>query len=206
MQTQTNIFLTGLMGSGKTTVGRLLARRLHLNFVDSDHEIEAHTGVRIATIFELEGESGFRMREAEMISRLTQRQGIVLATGGGAILNAHSRQLLHQRGLVIYLRANPDQLWLRTRHDRQRPLLQTADPKTRLQQLYEQRDPLYREAAHLIIDTAQQSVHRLVSQLESELRKAPQSPALEAGPLPLIKDAAAEPLTPELTHLPYPHP
>ncbi len=205
MQTQTNIFLIGLMGSGKTTVGRLLARRLHLSFVDSDHEIEAHTGVRISTIFEVEGESGFRLREADMIARLTQRQGIVLATGGGAILNVHTRQLLQARGLVIYLRADPEQLWLRTRHDRQRPLLQTAHPKARLQELYAQRDPLYREIAHLIIDTGQQSVPRLVSHLESELRQfasaVPNGTGTTAPPAVEAADTAPEPTLPS-TQLP----
>ncbi len=205
MQTQTNIFLIGLMGSGKTTVGRLLARRLHLGFVDSDHEIEAHTGVRISTIFEVEGESGFRLREADMIARLTQRQGIVLATGGGAILNVHTRQLLQARGLVIYLRADPEQLWLRTRHDRQRPLLQTAHPKARLQELYAQRDPLYREIAHLIIDTGQQSVPRLVSHLEFELRQfasaVPNGTGTAAPPAVEAANTAPEPTLPS-TQLP----
>lgn len=193
MHSQTNIFLIGLMGCGKTTVGRLLARRLHLGFVDSDHEIEAHTGVRISTIFELEGEPGFRVREADMIARLTQRQGIVLATGGGAILNAQTRQLLHQRGLVIYLRADPEQLWLRTRHDRQRPLLQTAHPKARLQELFQQRDPLYREVAHRVIDTAQQSVHRLVTQLDTEVRPflQPQRAPETVPPSPVTTASAA---------------
>ncbi len=164
-----NFFLVGLMGAGKTTVGRALARRLHLTFVDSDHEIEVRTGVRIATIFELEGEAGFRAREEDMIEQLVQRQGIVLATGGGAVLSAKTRERLRQHGTVVYLCACADDLWQRTRHDRNRPLLQTADPRARLQQLYQERDPLYRETAHIVIDTAHQTVQKLVNQLEAQI-------------------------------------
>ncbi|NDU85212.1 MAG: shikimate kinase [Ferrovum sp.] len=169
MDTVSNIFLVGLMGAGKTTVGRLLARRRHVPFVDSDHEIEAHTGVRISTIFELEGESGFRAREEAILGELMLRDGIVLATGGGAVLSPLTRQRLRQHGLVVYLRGSVDQLWQRTRHDHHRPLLQTADPKSKLQQLFDARDPLYREVAHLIFDTTQQSPQRLVCQLETEI-------------------------------------
>jgi shikimate kinase len=171
MDADHNFFLVGLMGAGKTTVGRALARRLQLTFVDSDQEIEARTGVRIATIFELEGEAGFRLREEEVIAQLVRRQGIVLATGGGAVLNPTTRERLRRHGTVIYLRASAEDLWHRTRHDRSRPLLQTADPKARLQQLYDQRDPLYRETAHIVIDTAHQSVQRLVNQLETEIAR-----------------------------------
>ncbi|MDE1942097.1 MAG: shikimate kinase AroK [Betaproteobacteria bacterium] len=171
MNAERNFFLVGLMGAGKTTVGRALARRLHLAFVDSDHEIETRTGVRIATIFELEGEAGFRAREEDMIAQLVTRQGIVLATGGGAVLSPKTRLRLRQHGTVVYLRACAEDLWQRTRHDRNRPLLQTEDPKARLQQLYEQRDPLYREVAHIIIDTAHQSVQKLVAQLEAEIEQ-----------------------------------
>ncbi|MDE2342784.1 MAG: shikimate kinase AroK [Betaproteobacteria bacterium] len=169
MNAERNFFLVGLMGAGKTTVGRALARRMQLTFVDSDHEIETRTGVRIATIFELEGEAGFRAREEDMIAQLVTRHGIVLATGGGAVLSAKTRERLRQHGTVVYLRACAEDLWQRTRHDRNRPLLQTEDPKARLQQLYEQRDPLYREVAHIIIDTAHQSVQKLVAQLEAEI-------------------------------------
>jgi shikimate kinase len=171
MDTDRNFFLVGLMGAGKTTVGRALARRMQLTFVDSDQEIEARTGVRIATIFELEGEAGFRIREEDVIAQLVNRQGIVLATGGGAVLSPTTRERLRQHGTVIYLRASAEDLWQRTRHDRSRPLLQTDDPKSRLQQLYEQRDPLYQETAHIIIDTAHQSVQRLVAQLETEIAR-----------------------------------
>jgi shikimate kinase len=169
MDADRNFFLVGLMGAGKSTVGRALARRLKLTFVDSDHEIEARTGVKIATIFELEGEIGFRAREEEVIAELIQRQGIVLATGGGAVLSPVTRQGLRERGTVIYLRARVEDLWRRTRHDRIRPLLQTHDPKTRLQQLYTERDPLYSEVAHIVVDTGEQSVQKLVTQLENDI-------------------------------------
>ena len=171
MNAERNFFLVGLMGAGKTTVGRALARRMNLTFVDSDHEIEARTGVRIATIFELEGEAGFRVREEDVIAHLVTHKGIVLATGGGAVLSARTRQRLRQHGTVIYLRACTEDLWQRTRHDRHRPLLQTEDPKARLRQLYEERDPLYREVAHIILDTAHQSVQKLVTQLEAEIER-----------------------------------
>lgn len=169
MDPNQNIILVGLMGAGKTTVGRALAKRLKRSFVDSDHEIEARTGVRIATIFELEGEAGFRSREAEVLAELTGRQGIVLATGGGAVLDPGTRHLLRQRGTVIYLCASVEDLWRRTRHDRNRPLLQTEDPKARLQTLFDARDPLYREVAHLIVNSTDQNVNRLVSQIETHL-------------------------------------
>ena len=171
MDADRNFFLVGLMGAGKTTVGRALARRMQLTFVDSDQEIESRTGVRIATIFELEGEAGFRLREEETIAQLVQRRGVVLATGGGAVLSGTTRERLRQHGTVIYLRACAEDLWHRTRHDRSRPLLQTADPRARLQHLYEQRDPLYRETAHIILDTAHQSVQKLVTQLETEIAR-----------------------------------
>ena len=166
-----NIFLVGLMGAGKTTVGRLLAKHLHKTFIDSDHEIEKRTGVNIPLIFELEGEAGFRAREAAVIDELTQMQDTVLATGGGAVLNAQNRDNLHRRGTVVYLRANVEDLWARTRHDKNRPLLQTPDPLARLRELYGQRDPLYREVAHIVIDSGDQSVHSLVHRLEARLQR-----------------------------------
>lgn len=161
-----NIFLIGLMGAGKTTIGRVLARERGLAFVDSDHEIVARCGVSIPTIFEIEGEAGFRRREAAMIDELTQRQGIVLATGGGAVLDPDNRQRLKTRGTVVYLHAQPHELWLRTRHDRNRPLLQTADPLKKLQALYAVRHPLYLETAHIVLDTGRQSVSSLVAKLQ----------------------------------------
>ena len=167
-----NVFFVGLMGAGKTTVGRAVARRLDRPFFDSDHEIEARTGARIATIFELEGEAGFREREAQTIAELTGRDNIVLATGGGAVLRPENREVLKQRGLVVYLRANPHDLWLRTRRDKNRPLLQTEDPKGRLEALYEIRDPLYRECADFVIETGRPSVNGLVNMVLMQLEMA----------------------------------
>jgi shikimate kinase len=166
-----NIFLVGLMGAGKTTIGRQLSKLLDRPFVDSDQEIEQRTGVRIPVIFEVEGEAGFRQRERAMIAELTARRGIILATGGGAVLDADNRRRLKENGLVVYLRAAVADLLARTRHDRNRPLLQTADPRQKLEQLLAQRDPLYREVADLILDTGQQSANQLTRQLERELRQ-----------------------------------
>jgi len=166
---QTNIFFVGLMGAGKTTVGRAVARRLGRPFYDSDHEIEARTGARIPVIFELEGEAGFREREAQVIDELTTRESIVLATGGGAVLRPENRSVLHTRGIVIYLRANPHDLWLRTRKDKNRPLLQTEDPKAKLEALFAERDPLYRECAHFVVETGRPSVNGLVNMVLMQL-------------------------------------
>lgn len=166
-----NIFLVGLMGAGKTTVGKHLAKHLGKNFYDSDHEIEARTGVNIPVIFELEGEAGFRRRETTVIAELVQMHDIILATGGGAVLAKENREQLSQHGLVVYLRANVRELWHRTRHDRNRPLLQTEDPRAKLQQLFDQRDPLYREIADVVIDTGDQPVSTIVYQLEELISK-----------------------------------
>jgi shikimate kinase len=164
-----NIFIVGLMGAGKTTIGRLLARHRHCEFIDSDHEIERRCGVSIPTIFEIEGEAGFRRREVCVIDELTRRQGIILATGGGAILDPRNRAHLKGRGTVVYLRCHPDELYLRTRHDRNRPLLQTDDPLAKLNALYAQRHPLYMETADIVLESGRQSVHCLVRKLESAL-------------------------------------
>jgi shikimate kinase len=164
-----NIFLVGLMGAGKTSVGRMLARRMNKDFLDADSEVEKITGVKIPVIFEIEGESGFRAREEKMIEQLTAMNGIVLATGGGAVISPANRALLKSRGRVIYLRAAPEDLWKRTRRDRNRPLLQTADPLGKLRGLHEQRDPLYREVADLIVDTGSQSVAHLTSRIQQML-------------------------------------
>jgi shikimate kinase len=166
---QANVFLIGLMGAGKTTVGRALARRMGRPFFDSDHEIVARTGVSIPVIFELEGEAGFRLREAQVIDELTQRDGVVLATGGGAVLREENRAYLRERGLVVYLRTHPHDLWLRTRRDKNRPLLQTEDPKGRLESLYETRDPIYRACAHFVVDTGRPSINTLVGMILSHL-------------------------------------
>lgn len=153
------------MGSGKTTVGKLLSKQLRRPFYDTDHEIVRRTGVTIPMIFEVEGEAGFRKREEQMIAELTRLDGVILATGGGAVISATNREQLKQHGTVIYLRGTVDELWQRTRHDRNRPLLQTQDPKAHLRELYAQRDPLYREIANVIVDTGRQNVNVLVQQL-----------------------------------------
>ena len=142
------------MGAGKTTIGRHLAEILSWPFVDSDHEIELRTGASIPWIFDVEGEEGFRKREEQMIAELTNRRHIVLATGGGAVLRQVNRQNLHQRGVVVYLETPVSMQLERTAHDKNRPLLQTADPQTKLTELLKIRDPLYREVAHLIVPTS----------------------------------------------------
>ena len=164
-----NIFLVGLMGAGKTSIGKLLAKRVGKSFVDCDHEIERVTGVKIPVIFEIEGEPGFRAREARMLEELVQGPNLVLATGGGAVLSAQNRQLLAGNGVVVYLRAAAPDLLQRTRHDKNRPLLRTAEPLTRLEQLYAERDPLYREIADIVVDTGNQSLGSLAHKLERKL-------------------------------------
>nr|WP_123068196.1 bifunctional shikimate kinase/3-dehydroquinate synthase AroKB [Massilia aurea] len=164
-----NIFLVGLMGAGKTTIGRLLARKLNRRFVDSDHEIEARTGATIPWIFEIEGEACFRRREADVIRDLTGQQGLVLATGGGAVLDPRNRAFLAERGTVIYLRASIGSILQRTAHDKNRPLLQTADPRAKLEELWTQRDPLYREIADLVIDTGRPNVQSMVQTILDQL-------------------------------------
>lgn len=175
-----NIFLVGLMGAGKTTVGRRLAKRLGKSFYDCDEEIERTTGVKIPVIFDIEGETGFRAREARMLAELVVRSDIVLATGGGAVLSADNRKLLAENGLVVYLRALASDLWARTRHDRNRPLLKTDQPLARLEELYAERDPLYRSIADLIVDTGSQSLGSLAHRLEQQLIER-QSAAASAG-------------------------
>ena len=171
-----NIFLVGLMGAGKTTVGRALAKRLNKRFIDSDHEIEARTGASIPLIFEIEGEQSFRQREAEVIRDLTAQDDIVLATGGGAVLNADSRAYLKSRGTVIYLRASVNSILQRTSHDKNRPLLRNADPRKTLEDLSRVREPLYKEVADIIVDTGRPNVQFLMqtilAQLESLQKRA----------------------------------
>jgi shikimate kinase/3-dehydroquinate synthase len=164
-----NIFLVGLMGAGKTTIGRLLARKLNRRFIDSDHEIEARTGATIPWIFEIEGEACFRRREADVIRDLSAQEGLVLATGGGGVLNADSRAYLAERGTVVYLRASIGSILQRTAHDKSRPLLQTADPRAKLEQLLAERDPLYREIADLVIDTGRPNVQSMVQTILDQL-------------------------------------
>lgn len=164
-----NIVLVGLMGAGKTTVGKILAKRLGKTFIDSDAEIESRCGVKIPTIFEMEGEEGFRKREAAVIKDLVSLNNIVLATGGGSILLPENRENLKNFGYVIYLRANPHDLWLRTRHDRSRPLLNTTNPQYKLKELFTVRDPLYTSISHQIIDTGRPNVIQLTNQLIMQL-------------------------------------
>ncbi len=165
MKTPGSLFLTGPMGAGKSTIGRQLSKQLDLPFHDSDHEIEARTGVNIPLIFDLEGEAGFRKRESVVIDELTQLAGIVLATGGGAILDPANREHLGNRGKVIYLHASVNQQLKRTRMDRNRPLLQTEDPRARLEELMAIRDPLYREIASIVIDTDGMRVRDVVKKI-----------------------------------------
>lgn len=164
-----NIFLIGMMGAGKTTVGRLLARQSGKKFIDCDEEVQRRTGVTISHIFDIEGEAGFRQRESAVIKEMAQRDNIILATGGGAVLREDNRVELSRNGIVVYLKSSVHELWQRTRHDRNRPLLQTDDPRAMLRKLYEQRDPLYMQMADLVIHTGKQSVHNLVSRLQQEL-------------------------------------
>jgi shikimate kinase len=164
-----NIFLVGLMGAGKTTVGRALAKRLLLEFYDSDKEIESRTGVSIPTIFEIEGEDGFRAREAKMIEHLSQLSGCVVATGGGAVLRKENRDNMKLNGIVVYLDALPQALWERVRHDRNRPLLQVVDPLLKLKELHAHRDPLYREVADFVVDGSRLSATAVLQLLLREV-------------------------------------
>jgi len=159
------------MGAGKTTLGRQLAAELAKSFHDTDQEIERRTGVTVSLIFEIEGEAGFRAREAQVVDQLTQLTNVVVATGGGAVLAPANREHLAQRGLVIYLHGQPKDLWQRTRYDKSRPLLQNADPLEKLQCLYQQRDPLYREIADIVVDTGRQRARTLLLQLLPQVRE-----------------------------------
>ncbi len=166
-----SISLIGLPGSGKSTVGRQLARRLHLPFADSDHVIEQRIGCPIREFFEREGEMAFRDIEEQVLDELTQQSG-VLSTGGGAVLRDVNRRRMHTRGKVVYLKSLPEELMRRLRHDTQRPLLQVGDPLQRLRELYDIRDPLYQETAHFVIDTGRPSVATLVNMIVMQLELA----------------------------------
>jgi 3-dehydroquinate synthase len=184
-----NIFLVGLMGAGKTTVGRILARKLNKRFIDSDHEIEARTGASIPVIFEFEGETGFRQRESDVICDLTAQSDIVLATGGGAILRPENREYLKTRGTVIYLRASVNSILQRTSNDKNRPLLQTADPRQRIEQLAREREPYYLEVADFIIETGRPNVQSLVQTILARLEQS----AHEAEAMPARGDEPNQP-------------
>jgi shikimate kinase len=164
-----NLFLVGPMGAGKSTIGKRLAKAMNKTFLDSDHQIEARTGVDIPTIFDIEGESGFRKRESAIIDELTGSNNLVLATGGGAILNEANRQHLMSRGIVIYLRTSVSQQLARTKHDRNRPLLATEDPESRLNELMQVRAPLYQEVADIIVDTDQRHSNQVVREIQKNL-------------------------------------
>lgn len=159
------IFLVGMMGVGKTTIGRQLASQLGREFVDLDHAIEARCGVRVATIFDIEGEAGFRRRETALLDEYSRGQGLVLATGGGAVLAEDNRRMLRERGCVVYLRAGVDELYRRVARDRNRPLLRTQDPRQRIADLLAQREPLYESVADVTLDTADQPIAQVLRSL-----------------------------------------
>lgn len=167
-----NIIFVGLPGSGKTTIGRQLARRLDLPFVDSDHVIEHQLGCSIREFFAREGEDIFRDVEQQVLDDLTRTHHGVIATGGGAVLRESNRRHLHDRGQVVYLRSAPEDVYRRVRHDKARPLLQVDDPLARLRALFEARDPLYREAAHFVIETGRPSASTLVNMITMQLELA----------------------------------
>lgn len=166
-----NIFLVGMMGAGKTTVGKLLAKHLQKTFVDCDHELEHRTGVRIPLIFELEGETGFRTRETSLLKELVKRQDIILATGGGVVLKPENREMLSHNGTVVYLKSGVEDLLQRTRHDKNRPLLQTPNPQGKLEELLGLRDPLYTEIADIIVTSGHQSAQNVAREIEQQLHK-----------------------------------
>lgn len=172
-----NVFLVGMMGAGKSTVGKALARRLGRDFVDCDREIVERTGVPISTIFEIEGEAGFRRRETAVLAGFASRRGAVVATGGGAVLAEGNRKLMREHGTVVYLRAALDHLHERTRHDTARPLLAKGDRRATLAALLEARDPLYREVAHIVVESGSPSASslagRIAEALEAHERNSP---------------------------------
>jgi shikimate kinase len=172
MSAKQNIFLIGPMGSGKSAVGRQLARLFHLTFYDSDADIEAKTGVDIAFIFEKEGEAGFRTREKESIERLTRLESIVLATGGGAVIEADNRRVLAERGIVVYLETSIEQQLERTRHARHRPLLNDTDPEEKLKELMLRRAALYAEIANITVSTDGRRVQLVAEEIQQALRRA----------------------------------
>lgn len=165
------IFLIGPMGSGKTTVGRRLARRLGLDFLDLDHELQKRCGVEVAVIFDIEGEDGFRQRESALLDELTRKDRLVLATGGGSVLAAENRRILAERGLVVYLRTSVDQQLRRLERDKQRPLLQAPDRRRRLNDMAEARNPMYEACADLVVDSASISPLAMARTVEQAVRE-----------------------------------
>lgn len=166
-----SLFLIGPMGAGKTTVGKQLAEHYRMEFIDSDHEIQRRTGVDILTIFEFEGESGFRQREHTVIDELTSREGIVLATGGGAVIREDNRKSLSARGVVIYLHCSVQQQFERTHRDKNRPLLSTSDPMKKLTTLMAERDPLYRQTADILVSTEGRNTQSVVQDIRKQIEK-----------------------------------
>jgi shikimate kinase len=165
-----NIYLVGMMGAGKTTLGRALAQRLGLEFVDMDRVLVERTGVPVTTIFEIEGEQGFRKRESCALAETAAQDGRVVATGGGAVLAEANRRVMRESGTVVYLRARLESLWERTRHDTARPLLKTPDPRGTLERLLGERDPLYRDAAHIVVDTGSHSASAALARVLAALK------------------------------------
>jgi len=169
MAEKRNIYIVGPMGAGKSTIGRHIAQQLHLDFFDSDNEIEERTGAEISWVFDVEGEEGFRVREADVIDDLTQKQGIVLATGGGSILSKDVRNRLSARGLVVYLETTIDKQLARTQRDKRRPLLQTDKPRAVLEDLAKTRNPLYEEIADITVRTDEQSAKLVAKEIIDRL-------------------------------------
>lgn len=172
-----NIFLVGMMGAGKTTVGRALAHKMQKRFIDTDKVLVERTGVAVATVFEIEGEAGFRRREASVLAEVAAGDDCIIATGGGVVLSEENRRAMRENGTVIYLRARVADLWERTRQDTTRPLLATPDPRATLSRLLEERDALYREAAHLVVETGVQSASTLAARVLAALREHAAGPA-----------------------------
>jgi shikimate kinase len=172
MKQANNIFLIGPMGAGKSTIGRVLAGMLGMEFDDTDHEIRRRTGVDIPTVFDFEGEEGFRRREKTVLDELTQGSGLVLATGGGVVLDSDNRGMLSARGVVVYLYCSPEQQFRRTEKDRNRPLLQTADPLMRLRQLMAERDPLYRQTADIVVSTEKRNASSVAREIKRRIESA----------------------------------